>query len=151
VHSISEFSLYASKAWSGGRESEGTRARPTTMFFAARVVICVLVALVGTSAAQNSTTDATPAATPAAKDYLCTKCLGRTIRASPLPPNPKPACLVLLVRVRAREHSERGAETLTACGPVYMQKQTAMENHAVGDGALVGASCDKKETAVPAW
>jgi hypothetical protein len=89
------------KGQSGGR---ARRSRPTTMYDAVRAVKFVLVALAGTSAAQNSTTYATPAAMPAARDYLCTKCLGRPIRASPLPPT---ARLPRAAGARARTRTRR--------------------------------------------
>ena len=99
---------HGEREYLGGRER---RARPTTMLFAARAVMCqcVLAALVGTAAAQNSTTEATPASLPAAKDYQCTKCLGRPIRASPLPPT---ACFPCAAGARALTRT-RGDETLS--------------------------------------
>lgn len=42
-----------------------------------------------------------------------------------------------------------GPHSLSPPLAVFIQSSSAMENHAVGDGALVGGTCDDKKTATP--
>ena len=147
--------------------AEQARGCGGMMLGAARVALCVLAALAGGAAAQTTTTtQATVTATPEPRtisrlDYLCTKCLNRPIRASVLHPTcciPRPTWRVLRALARARVRQQRHAWARSAVAnatrmrvAVFIHSANAMENHAVGDGALVGGSCDSKDTAVPGW
>ena len=110
--------------------------------------LCVL-AFCSLAGAQNTTSGNATAAVgspaPGSGDinYQCSKCLTQKIRASKLPRTTQMSAHVLLSSPLKPPLSRRGS--------VFIHSPNAMENPNVGDGSLMGSTCDDPKTAVPGW